>query len=251
MLKSYKWLSERLHSGDLMVLDSRPRTAYLYGHIRGSHSLTLDRIIASDRYGSNLAPSAQQAADVFGGLGIDDTKTVVVVGDLMDPSAARILWTLRYFGHGDSFLLEESFGQLQRLGADMARGVAGAAPARFVPEPDPRVRISSDEIRDDSSLALVDARSPQEFLGGHLPGAVLVPFTLGLGNDGRIFQDGDRLKNLFLSSGIGPDDDIACYCMHGHRAASLYAQMKIAGFDRVRLYDGSFVEWYGKQLPLE
>jgi thiosulfate/3-mercaptopyruvate sulfurtransferase len=39
--------------------------------------------------------------------------------------------------------------------------------------------------------------------------------------------------------------------MHGHRASSLFYQAKLAGFDKVRLYDGSFIDWYFKKLPLE
>ncbi|MFB5610140.1 MAG: hypothetical protein ACE5Q5_07970 [Nitrosarchaeum sp.] len=39
--------------------------------------------------------------------------------------------------------------------------------------------------------------------------------------------------------------------MHGHRASSLFFQLMIAGYQNVKLYDGSFVDWYGRRLPLE
>lgn len=250
MLKSYKWLLGSLHRSDLVVLDSRPKTAYLYGHLPGSHSLTVDRVVELDRYGSNLAPHERRAADLFGRLGIDGTKTVVVVGDLMDPSAARIVWTLRYFGHVESFLLEESFAELQRLGADMTRSLPAASQAKFVPDEDGSIRTDAEAILR-GGLKLVDARSPQEFVNGHLPGAASIPFTDGLGEDGRVFRSGGDLERIFLSRGLLREDELACYCMHGHRASSLYFQLRLAGFERVRLYDGSFVEWYGRRLPLE
>ena len=63
-----------MHRYDVVILDSRPRTAYLYGHMQRSQPLTIDRIVQLDRYGSNLAPGAADVAKVFGGLGIDETQ---------------------------------------------------------------------------------------------------------------------------------------------------------------------------------
>jgi len=39
--------------------------------------------------------------------------------------------------------------------------------------------------------------------------------------------------------------------LHGHRASNLFLQLKIAGFEKVKLYDGSFAEWHGKGFALE
>jgi thiosulfate/3-mercaptopyruvate sulfurtransferase len=45
----------------------------------------------------------------------------------------------------------------------------------------------------------------------------------------------------WLKNNISKDSEIVCYCMHGHRASSLFVQLFIAGYDKVKLYDGSFV----------
>jgi len=240
-----------MHRYDTVILDSRPRTAYLYGHMQHSQPLTIDRIVQLDEYGSNLAPDAKDAARVFGELGIDETKTVVIVGDYMDPSPARIFWTLRYFGHVKSYLAQESFGQMLQMGLDTTKSIYKPDPATFVPKPNESIRAYHSEIRNDTKQVLLDARSPQEFMAGHLPGAILLPFTSGVGTDGRMFQDSRDLERLFSSEGIPKNKEVICYCMHGHRASSLYCQLKIAGYAGVRLYDGSFVEWYGRRLPLE
>ena len=250
MFRSYRWVVENLHNPDVIVLDSRQETTYRYGHIPGSQSLMLDRVIRPDRYGANLAPDAQQAADVFGKAGIDKTKTVVVTGDLMDPSAARIAWTLNYFGHKKTFLMEDP-GELWRNSSKMTRRPAEVAPARFVPEVDPLIRTDAAAIQDGTGITLIDARSPQEYMRGHLPGSILIPFTDGLGTDGRLFLDGNRLEGMFRSRGVEGEGRIVCYCMHGHRASSLYFQLRTAGFGDVALYDGSFADWYGRGLPLE
>jgi hypothetical protein len=35
-----------------------------------------------------------------------------------------------------------------------------------------------------------------------------------------------------------------------YRAAYVFTQLKIAGYENVRLYDGSFADWAGRRLPL-
>ena len=32
--------------------------------------------------------------------------------------------------------------------------------------------------------------------------------------------------------------------------ANIFTQLKIAGYENVRLYDGSIVDWAGRRLPL-
>jgi thiosulfate/3-mercaptopyruvate sulfurtransferase len=59
------------------------------------------------------------------------------------------------------------------------------------------------------------------------------------------------LEMLFSKNQISKDKEIVCYCLHGHRASNLFLQLKIAGFEKVKLYDGSFAEWNGKGFALE
>ena len=138
-----------------------------------------------------------------------------------------------------------------QMGMDTTKSIPRIEPASFVPRQNESIRAYHSEIRNDTEQVLLDARSPQEFMAGHLPGATLLPFTSGVGTDGRMFQASRDLERLFSSEDIPKDKEIVCYCMHGHRASSLYCQLKIAGYANVRLYDGSFVEWYGRRLPLE
>ena len=248
LFKSYSWAVENAGNTDVVTIDARPEATYLYGHIPNSYTLSLERVIEIGLYGDHLAPPKQHAADVFGGLGIDDTKMVVVAGDAMDPAAARIAWTLKYFGHDQTFLMEDS-GNLWRNGPELTKKHSTGRPARFTPVINYDIRADAKDILNNKKVTLIDARSPQEFMGGHLPGALSIPFTMGLG--GRLFQDGSRLSAMFRAQGVEPTDDIVCYCTHGHRASSLYFQLHAAGFESVSLYDGSFVDWTGRGLPLE
>ncbi|EGG41481.1 Rhodanese-related sulfurtransferase [Candidatus Nitrosarchaeum limnium SFB1] len=251
MLVSIDWLKEHQSDNDIVILDTRPKTMFLYGHITKSQSLTLDQVIAFDQYGSNLVLDEKKISELFGSLGIDDSKTVLLIGESMDPSVARIAWTFLYFGHEKTFLLDTNVMALQKHGFELTKKTFTPTLTTFTPKVNSKIRINSDSLKENlDDFVILDARTPQEFMGGHLPNSKLIPFTEGISYD-TIFQDKSFLQNLFSDNQIPKESQIVCYCMHGHRASSLFLQLVIAGYENVKLYDGSFVDWYGRRLPLE
>lgn len=252
ILASYEWLSRHLDDDDLVVLDTRPKTAYLYGHIPNSMHLSVDQLIQISEHGAHLAPDEKTASDLLGSVGIDSEKTVIVAGDMMDPSAARIAWTLQYLGHQKTRLLDVSVATWQSMGQKMSRAQKVRIPTQFTPKITGQMRVEAEELKGLlGKVVVLDARSPQEFFAGHIPSATLVPFTDGIGQTGRSFESSEYLQTMFEQKGIKKDSEIVCYCMHGHRASSLFYQLRIAGFDNVRLYDGSFIDWYSRRFGLE
>ena len=252
MLVSIDWLKDNLSDPNIVILDTRPKTMFLYGHLSKSQSLTIDQVIQFDQYGANLVVDEKKIIDLFSSLGIDNSKTVVLVGDSMDPSAARIAWTFLYFGHEKTCLLDANIMDLQRNGFELTKKSFIPELTTFTPKINSKIRIESDYLKENlDHFVILDARTPQEFMGGHLPNSKLIPFTEGIAYDGRLFQNKNFLQNLFSQNQISKDSEIVCYCMHGHRASSLFLQLMIAGYQNVKLYDGSFVDWYGRRLPLE
>jgi thiosulfate/3-mercaptopyruvate sulfurtransferase len=252
MLVSDEWLKNNLSDPNLVILDTRPKTMFLYGHLPHAQSLTIEQVIKFDQFGSNLVNDEEKISSVFGSLGIDKTKTVIVVGDSMDPSAARIAWTLLYLGHDNTQLLDTSVSELQKKGFEFTRKISSPQHLTFDPKITSKIRIKSESLHENlNNFVVLDARTPQEFMMGHLPNSKLIPFTEGISYEGKLFQDKDFLEDLFSQNNISKDSEIVCYCMHGHRASSLFFQLLIAGYDKVKLYDGSFVEWHGRGFPLE
>ena len=252
MLVSIDWLRDNLSDPNIVILDTRPKTMFLYGHIPKSQSLTIDQVIQFDQYGANPVVDEKKIIDLFSSLGIDNSKTVVLVGDSMDPSAARIAWTFLYFGHEKTCLLDANIMDLQRNGFELTKKLFIPELTTFTPKINSKIRIESDYLKENlNNFVILDARTPQEFTGGHLPNSKLIPFTDGIAYDGKLFQNKNFLQNLFSQNQISKDSEIVCYCMHGHRASSLFLQLMIAGYQNIKLYDGSFVDWYGRRLPLE
>jgi thiosulfate/3-mercaptopyruvate sulfurtransferase len=252
MLVSSEWLKEHLDDPNLVILDTRPKVAYMYGHIPNSVSLEVDQLIQISEHGAHLAPDEKTTSTVLGNIGIDHTKTVVVAGDVMDPSAMRVAWTLEYLGHPHVRLLDIGISTWQSLGNQITRTQKKSPPTEFIPKIQAHFRIQAEELVGLIGKAtIIDARTPQEYLGGHIPGSLLIPFTDGIGQRGSVFETKESLAALFAQKQIPADKQIICYCMHGHRASSLFYQLKVAGFEDVRLYDGSFIDWYSKRLALE
>lgn len=252
MLVSVDWLKEHLTDPNVVILDSRPKIMFLYGHLPNAQSLSIEQVIRFDQFGSNLVLEQEKIAELFGNLGIDETKTIVLVGDSMDPSVARIAWTFLYLGHEKTCLLDANASDLQKHGLEFTKKTFVPKPTKFIPKINNTIRIESDFLKEHlNDFEILDARSPQEFMGGHLPNSKLIPFTEGISYDGGLYQEKKFLDELFLQNNISKEKEIVCYCMHGHRASNLFLQLKIAGFENVRLYDGSIVEWNGKKLPLE
>jgi thiosulfate/3-mercaptopyruvate sulfurtransferase len=139
--------------------------------------------------------------------------------------------------------------------------VGHAAEAVALAEPSPELRAFRNDIlprlhRPD--LAPVDVRSPDEFSGtviappgmpetaqrgGHIPGAVLVPWDEVIRSDGT-FKGLSELRDLYERAGVTADRDVVTYCRIGERSShSWFVLHELLGYPHVRNYDGSWTEW--------
>jgi thiosulfate/3-mercaptopyruvate sulfurtransferase len=251
MIVSHSWLAEHYNDTDIIILDSRGNVAYSYAHIPRSQPLGVEKVVKTTDSGANLVLEPEKAASLFSSLGIDEKKTVIIYGDYMDPSAARIAWTLLYYGHEKTKILDIGIRSWHQKELAITKEVYKPNPANFIPKINPTIRIEAEELqkRIDSAF-IIDARSPQEYMAGRIPNSVLFPFTDGVGEKGSLFKEKGELVKIFEEQKIPKDKELVCYCALGHRAANVFTQLKIAGYENVRLYDGSLADWIGRRLPL-
>ncbi len=107
---------------------------------------------------------------------------------------------------------------------------------------------------------MVDVRSAEEFSGeliapshvaqegaqrgGHVPGAINVPWESATNPADGTFKSVEELLDVYGSKGITADKEIIVYCRIGERAAhTWFVLSQVLGFPKVRNYDGSWVEW--------
>lgn len=252
MIISHSWVSQHLDDPDVVILDSRSKVAYSYAHILNSHLLGIEQVVKTNQYGVHLVPDEKDASSTFASVGIDGTKTVIVYGDYLDPAAARVAWTLLYFGHEKTKIMDIGIRGWHQEGLPITRVPSKKKTANFVAKINSSLKLDADKLQKKlESVFILDARAPQEYMAGRIPNAVLVPFTDGVGKNGLLFKGKDELVKLFKEKQIPKDKELVCYCTLGHRGANLFLQLKIAGYENVKLYDGSFADWVGRRLPVE
>lgn len=252
------WLASHLDDENVIIIDSRGIMPFRFSHIKNAMPLGVEKVISTDENGSYLVIAPQVAEQIFTSMGIDDTKVVIVYGEYPDPSLARIVWTLIYFGHSNVKILDIGFENWLQSGYPVTKDFetknAATKPDRgFVAHVRTTERADAQFIyqeKDKPETTIIDARTPQEHLHARIPGSILHNYEEGIGDMGKMIKDVEVLKQDFEKLGITRDKQIVCYCHSGIRAAHTYLQLKQAGFVNVRLYDGSIIDWAKRKYPL-
>ena len=258
MIIDANWLASHLDDENVIIIDSRGIMPFRFSHIKNAMPLGVEKVISTDENGSYLVIAPQVAEQIFTSVGINDTKVVIVYGEYPDPSLARIVWTLIYFGHSNVKILDIGFENWLQSGYPVTKDFetknAATKPDRgFVAHVRTTERADAQFIyqeKDKPETTIIDARTPQEHLHARIPGSILHNYEEGIGDMGKMIKDVEVLKRDFEKLGITRDKQIVCYCHSGIRAAHTYLQLKQAGFVNVRLYDGSIIDWAKRKYPL-
>lgn len=92
------------------------------------------------------------------------------------------------------------------------------------------------DLTDQSSVVVLDVRTPGEFAQGHLPDAINM--------DVESASFGSQIATLDTGA------TYAVYCRSGNRSKTAMDQMKAAGFTNVTDLDGGIVAWQAQGLPV-
>ena len=253
-----EWVKDNLRS--VVLLDARPASLYAGGHIPGAHNAewqsfsSMKGAPGSRGWATLLAPKSLAAR--IGALGIDGTRPVIVYGE---PGTwgqdGFVALTLRMAGVQGVRILDGGWTAWRAAGLPVTKEVPKPRPVNFaIRKYRDELNATVDHIRERLlSAKLLDVRTLEEYKGaryfsekrgGHLPGAILVPYNRLVGRDGMLLPEAD-LKALFLEAGLSPGDEIIVYDTAGVRSAYAAWVLLMLGYTDVRNYDGSFHEWAG------
>lgn len=264
------WLKSNLGRSDLVVLDIQAPKDYQRFHVPGAVNEPYARWRTSGKEDpKGMLPPVERLESMIGGLGIDDTKTLVIVstgrgaGDLA--AAARVFWTFKVLGHDQVTVLDGGLVAYAQARNPLESRVNRPVPANFSARPDPDLMPTADGVKEviDRQGELVDARSVGEFVGlfrgdekerrGTIPTSKNLPYDWVTRDGSASLREAGVLKTLFATRVISSEGEQIHFCHSGNRAAlTWFAAYAVLGNERARLYDGSMMEWARiPDLPME
>ncbi len=104
-----------------------------------------------------------------------------------------------------------------------------------------------------ASYVLLDARRPEEFLGGHISGAFNVESDKLQDPKGKPYYlpGVDAFHEIVKRTGLTPEDRVVIYDSHGGRlAARLWFALWAYGHDRVSILNGGLRKWHEEKRGL-
>ena len=241
------WVVQHLEHPGLRLLDVRSPESYAEGHIPGSFHLDPVALICTVNGVDGMLLPPDAFAQHMSQLGIDQISGLVIYDDYWGLQAARVLWSLARYGHTNVAVLNGGWDRWQQEAHPQTSKASMPHPAQFDVHPD------DGHIADYAwlvqqikrpGLILLDTRAPGEYQQGHLPGAVCWDWINGVPIDSwDCMRSPEELLAELTNMGIRPDQEIVTYCRSGVRAAHTYLLLRSLGYPRVRLYDGSWLEW--------
>jgi len=263
VLVSTEWVSDHLDDTDNIRIVESDEDILLYdtGHIPNAVKIDWINDLQHTVVRDYISP--EQFAELCAEHGISSDTTVVFYGDKSNWWACYAFWVFKLHGHEKCLLMNGGRDKWKSENRPLVkdkpsypRGSYQAMPANNA------IRAFRDDVlaHIESKQPLLDVRSPEEFTGelthmpdypqegamrgGHIPGAVNVPWSTAV-NDDATFKSREELEAIYLKqAGLDDSQDIVAYCRIGERSSHTWFVLHyLLGLSDVRNYDGSWTEW--------
>ncbi|HEY3312946.1 MAG TPA: sulfurtransferase [Anaerolineales bacterium] len=257
-----EWVAQNLSNPGVRIVESdEDSLLYAIGHIPGAVQVdwfsTLQHPLRRDFL------TREQFEQTCAQLGISNTTTVVFYGDKSNWFACYALWLFQYYGHEKVRIMNGGRAKWELEKRPLVKEQPAYPRAVYVAKKaDKNIRAYRVDVfaHLEDKGPLVDVRSPKEYSGellhmanypqegatrgGHIPGAVSIPWSTAVNESDATFKSEAALRDLFESKGIKPESEIIAYCRIGERSSLTWFVLKyLLGYPKVKNYDGSWTEW--------
>jgi thiosulfate/3-mercaptopyruvate sulfurtransferase len=262
LLVDTQWVADHLDDPNVRVIESdEDYLLYSTGHVPGAVKVdwftTLQHPVRRDFM------TKDKFEEMCSSLGISNDTTVVFYGDKSNWFAVYALWLFKYYGHKDARIMDGGRKKWELEERPYTQDVPEYPKTSYTAkDADESVRAYRNDVFEhvESSLPLVDVRSPGEYSGellhmpnypqegatrgGHIPGAVNIPWSQAVNEADSTFKSPEALAELYQSKGITGKKPVVAYCRIGERSSHTWFVLHyLLGYDNVRNYDGSWTEW--------
>ncbi len=256
------WVAEHLNDPQVRLLESdEDPLLYKLGHIPGAEQVDWFTTLQHPLRREFL--TREQFEALCSRLGIANDTTLIFYGDKSNWFACYALWLFQYYGHKKVRVMNGGRAKWEQEHRPLTKDVPTYPPTRYTAkEPDKSIRAFRTDVfaQIEARQPLVDVRSPKEYSGellhmpsypqegamrgGHIPGAVSIPWSMAVNEADSTFNSPEQLKALYEGRDIRPDKEIIAYCRIGERSSLTWFVLKyLLGYPNVRNYDGSWTEW--------
>jgi thiosulfate/3-mercaptopyruvate sulfurtransferase len=261
-----------LDDGSVAIVDTRAPAAFEAGHIPGAvnvHDFFTYLARESDGHYPDLR---EHFTSVLGKAGVRPDQMIALYEDNLNNGygqSCRGWVVLSAIGHHRVRVLDHGFSGWKARKLPVTTAVS-AKPACVYPLGDATESLLIDKSQmlkalDNGRIKLLDTRNEDEWIGdssspygrdfaprkGRLPGATWVQWDKLMTADGE-FLPTSAIISMMKRLGISRDDEIYLYCFKGARASNTLLALKMAGFEHVKLYFGSWNEWSrDASLPID
>ncbi|PLT28389.1 sulfurtransferase [Peribacillus deserti] len=258
-----KELFDKLNDPGIRIADCRftlgnpdqGESAYKLGHIPGSVYFHLERDLSGEvkeHGGRHPLPDMKLFAEKLKKAGIGNEETLVVYDDGDYAFASRFYWMMKYAGHENVYLLSGGYQAWVQAGYPITSVIPKNEDKEYAL--DLKEDLLTDYItikqftENKAEFVLIDSREEKRYLGieekidkaaGHIPGAINKVWMDGIAN-GRFKSAEEQLARF---SDIDKDQKVVVYCGSGVTAAPNYLALKMAGYENVSVYIGSFSDY--------
>ena len=256
------WVSAHTNDPKVRIIESdEDPLLYRVGHIPGAVQVdwfsTLQHPLRRDFV------TKEQFEQLCSQLGIANDTSVVFYGDKSNWFACYALWLFEYYGHKNVKIMNGGRAKWEAEGRLLVKDVPTYPVTRYQAQAaDKSIRAFRNDVftQVEAKKPLVDVRSPKEYTGellhmpnypqegatrgGHIPGAVSIPWSQAVNEADSTFKSAEELSALYQGKGITPEGEIIAYCRIGERSSLTWFVLKyLLGYPKVKNYDGSWTEW--------
>lgn len=232
---------------------AKGQALYEEGHIAGALYVDLERHLSDmtkRESGRHPMPNKEQLLGWMQLFGLATEERIYIYDQGGAPFAARAYYMLAYAGFTNMAIVNGGFEALVEAGFDVTTEVPEVTVTEFDADWQEALYADRQFVRQivdgkHEGTMLLDARAAIRYRGEHEPldpVAGYIPTAQNL--DWEQLKEGKQLvvKPDLLAS-VPKDREVVVYCGSGVTASPLYTVLKEAGYERVRVYVGSFSDW--------
>jgi thiosulfate/3-mercaptopyruvate sulfurtransferase len=259
-----KWIYDHLNDPQVRIaeVDYNPDSSYRLGHIPGAALFDWKQDL-NDPNKKDII-SKEGCEDLLQRTGVNNDTILILYGDYKNWFAAFAFWVFKYYGFNDVRLINGARKKWFEEDRPVSLDVPSSYPrGNFkASEPDNSIRVFIPYVRGllySKDKILVDVRGPEEYSGkilappeyaseqpqrgGHIPGAINIPWDWAVNEDGT-FKSADELEKIYASMDVAHNKEVITYCRIGERSAYTWFVLKyLLGYPNVKNYEGSWAEW--------